>query len=123
MCEMAAGVPASGPNGGLSRIAPRKSLRDSATNSGRPNPFDSFTPLEETMQAFADVVRAGGALYIVVSKWTAAQIRAAVALAQQAGVPLVSSQPQYSMLWRIIENKIGRRCASRSLCRWSIGPT
>ncbi|HEU5005746.1 MAG TPA: aldo/keto reductase family protein [Jatrophihabitantaceae bacterium] len=68
--------------------------------------YDSFTPLEETMQAFADVVRAGKALYIGVSEWTAEQIRAAHDLATQLGVPLVSSQPQYSMLWRIIEDEV-----------------
>ena len=68
--------------------------------------YDTFTPLEETMQAFADVVRAGKALYIGVSEWTAEQIRAAHGLAQQLGVSLVSSQPQYSMLWRVIEDEV-----------------
>ncbi len=68
--------------------------------------YDSETPLEETMQAFADVVRQGKALYIGVSEWTAEQIRAGVMLARQLGIQLVSSQPQYSMLWRIIEGKV-----------------
>jgi aryl-alcohol dehydrogenase-like predicted oxidoreductase len=68
--------------------------------------YDTETPLEETMQAFADVVRAGKALYIGVSEWTAAQIRAGHELAQQLGVRLVSNQPQYSMLWRVIEADI-----------------
>jgi aryl-alcohol dehydrogenase-like predicted oxidoreductase len=68
--------------------------------------YDVETPLEETMQAFADVVRAGKALYIGVSEWTAEQIREAHGLAQQLGVPLVSSQPQYSMLWRVIEDEV-----------------
>ena len=68
--------------------------------------FDHETPLEETMQAFADVVRAGKALYIGVSEWTAAQIRAGHALAEELGVHLVSSQPQYSMLWRVIEAEV-----------------
>jgi aryl-alcohol dehydrogenase-like predicted oxidoreductase len=72
--------------------------------------YDSFTPLEETMQAFADVVRAGKALYIGVSEWTAEQIRAAHGLAKELGVPLVSSQPQYSMLWRIIEDEVVPTC-------------
>src|SRR5918998_2924461 len=62
--------------------------------------YDTETPLEETMQAFADVVRAGKALYIGVSEWTADEIRAAKALADELRVPLVSNQPQYSMLWR-----------------------
>ena len=68
--------------------------------------YDTETPLEETMQAFADVVRAGKALYIGVSEWTAEQIRAGHELAQQLGVQLVSNQPQYSMLWRVIEGEI-----------------
>ncbi|HET9901885.1 MAG TPA: aldo/keto reductase family protein [Actinomycetes bacterium] len=68
--------------------------------------YDNETPLEETMQAFADVVRAGKALYIGVSEWTADQIRAGVDLARKLGVSLVSNQPQYSMLWRIIESRV-----------------
>jgi aryl-alcohol dehydrogenase-like predicted oxidoreductase len=72
--------------------------------------YDSFTPLEETMQAFADVVRAGKALYIGISEWTAEQIRAAHGLAQQLGISLVSSQPQYSMLWRVIEGEVVPTC-------------
>ncbi len=72
--------------------------------------YDTFTPLEETMQAFADIVRAGKALYIGVSEWTAEQIREGHALAKQLGISLVSSQPQYSMLWRIIEDEVVPAC-------------
>ncbi|MBS2963467.1 aldo/keto reductase family protein [Actinocrinis puniceicyclus] len=72
--------------------------------------YDHSTPLEETMQAFADVVRSGKALYIGVSEWNAAQIRAAADLARQLGVPLISSQPQYSMLWRVIEAEVVPAC-------------
>jgi aryl-alcohol dehydrogenase-like predicted oxidoreductase len=68
--------------------------------------YDSETPLEETMQAFADVVRQGKALYIGVSEWTADQIRAGHALAGDLGIQLISSQPQYSMLWRVIEEEV-----------------
>ncbi|MBM7331427.1 aldo/keto reductase, partial [Agrobacterium sp. S2] len=68
--------------------------------------YDHETPLEETMQAFADVVRAGKALYIGVSEWTADQIRAGQALAQDLGFRLVSNQPQYSALWRVIEGEV-----------------
>jgi len=68
--------------------------------------FDTETPLEETMQAFAQVVRQGKALYIGVSEWTADQIREGHALAQQLGIQLISSQPQYSMLWRVIEDQV-----------------
>jgi aryl-alcohol dehydrogenase-like predicted oxidoreductase len=77
--------------------------------------YDTFTPLEETMQAFADVVRAGKALYIGVSEWTAEQIREAHALAVGLGVPLVSSQPQYSMLHRIIEPEVVPTCEELGL--------
>ncbi len=68
--------------------------------------FDTDTPLEETMQAFAQVVRQGKALYIGVSEWTAEQLRAGHALAKDLGIQLVSSQPQYSMLWRVIEREV-----------------
>ncbi|WP_394768268.1 aldo/keto reductase family protein [Lacisediminihabitans sp.] len=65
--------------------------------------YDVETPLEETMQAFADVVRQGKALYIGVSEWNAHQLRAGHALARDLGIQLISNQPQYSMLWRVIE--------------------
>jgi aryl-alcohol dehydrogenase-like predicted oxidoreductase len=68
--------------------------------------YDYETPLEETMLAFADVVRAGKALYIGVSEWRAEQLRAAKALAEELRVPLVSNQPQYSALYRVIEAKV-----------------
>src|SRR3954470_9915028 len=68
--------------------------------------YDYSTPLEETMQAFADVVRQGKALYIGVSEWTASEIRAGWELAQDLKIQLVSNQPQYSMLWRVIEAEV-----------------
>ncbi|KIQ65480.1 aldo/keto reductase [Kitasatospora griseola] len=68
--------------------------------------YDPSTPLEETMEAFADVVRSGKALYIGVSEWTADQIRAGHALARELHVPFVSNQPQYSALWRVIEGEV-----------------
>ena len=68
--------------------------------------YDNETPLEETMLAFADIVRSGKALYIGVSEWTAEQIRAGAALARELHVPFVSNQPQYSMLWRVIESEV-----------------
>jgi aryl-alcohol dehydrogenase-like predicted oxidoreductase len=68
--------------------------------------YDYETPLEETMQAFADIVRQGKALYIGVSEWTASQIRDGHALAQELGFQLISNQPQYSMLWRVIEAEV-----------------
>ncbi|GGM00232.1 aldo/keto reductase family protein [Nakamurella endophytica] len=68
--------------------------------------FDTETPLEETIQAFGDVVRAGKALYIGVSEWTADQLRAGQELALQNGFRIVSNQPQYSALWRVIEGEV-----------------
>ncbi|HEY2673793.1 MAG TPA: aldo/keto reductase, partial [Rugosimonospora sp.] len=67
---------------------------------------DYSTPLEETMQAFADVVHSGKALYIGVSEWRASEIRAAYDLAGELKIQLVSNQPQYSMLWRVIEAEV-----------------
>ncbi|MFB6988285.1 aldo/keto reductase family protein [Streptomyces sp. NPDC056178] len=68
--------------------------------------YDHSTPLEETMEAFADVVRSGKALYIGVSEWTADQLRAGHGLARELQVPLISNQPQYSALWRVIESEV-----------------
>jgi aryl-alcohol dehydrogenase-like predicted oxidoreductase len=68
--------------------------------------FDYETPLEETMQAFADLVRMGKVLYVGVSEWNADQIRRGQALASQMGFKLISNQPQYSMLWRVIEAEV-----------------
>jgi aryl-alcohol dehydrogenase-like predicted oxidoreductase len=68
--------------------------------------YDYETPLEETMQAFADVVRQGKVLYIGVSEWTAEQLRDGAALAKELGVQLISNQPQYSALWRVIEEEV-----------------
>src|ERR687889_2390634 len=68
--------------------------------------YDYETPLDETMQAFADVVRSGKALYIGVSEWRAEEIREAKALADELHVPLVSNQPQYSALYRVIEAEV-----------------
>lgn len=68
--------------------------------------FDASTPLEETMTAFADIVRSGKALYIGVSEWTADQIREGHKWSKELGFQLISSQPQYNMLWRVIEEEV-----------------
>lgn len=83
--------------------------------------YDTETPLEETMVAFADIVRQGKAHYIGVSEWTAEQIRAGKALADELRVPLVSNQPQYNMLWRVIEDEIAPACVELGLSQivWS----
>jgi aryl-alcohol dehydrogenase-like predicted oxidoreductase len=72
--------------------------------------FDHETPIEETMEAFADVVRSGKALYIGVSEWRAEEIRRAHELARELRIPLVSNQPQYNMLWRVIESEVVPTC-------------
>lgn len=103
-----------GPNDvGLSRKHIMESINGSLTRLGtdyvdlyQAHRYDVETPLEETMQAFADIVRQGKALYIGVSEWTADQIREGSALAKQLGFQLISSQPQYSMLWRVIEDEV-----------------
>ena len=83
--------------------------------------YDNSTPLEETMLAFADVVRSGKALYIGVSEWRAEEIRAAAGLAKELHVPLISSQPQYNMLWRVIEPEVIPTCEELGLSQivWS----
>ncbi len=83
--------------------------------------YDYETPLEETMQAFADIVRQGKALYIGVSEWTANQIRSGHELAQDLGFQLISSQPQYSMLWRVIEAEVVPTCRELGISQivWS----
>ncbi|MFB8765134.1 aldo/keto reductase family protein [Nocardiopsis alba] len=69
--------------------------------------FDYTTPLEETMRAFEDLVRQGKALYIGVSEWRAEEIERALKIADEMGFDrIVSSQPQYNMLWRVIESEV-----------------
>jgi aryl-alcohol dehydrogenase-like predicted oxidoreductase len=87
-------------NGSLSR------LQTDYVDLYQAHRYDVSTPLEETMQAFADIVRQGKALYIGVSEWNAEQIRAGHALAKELGFQLISNQPQYSMLWRVIEAEV-----------------
>src|SRR4051812_24863285 len=87
-----------------------KRLRTDYVDLYQAHRYDSTVPLEETMTAFADLVRQGKVLYIGVSEWTAEQIRDAAKLAQELRVPFVSNQPQYSMLWRVIEGKVIPTC-------------
>ncbi|ARC57011.1 L-glyceraldehyde 3-phosphate reductase [Frondihabitans sp. 762G35] len=68
--------------------------------------YDVETPLEETMETFADLVRQGKVLYIGVSEWNAQQLRDASALAKELKIQLVSNQPEYSLLWRVIESEV-----------------
>ncbi len=69
--------------------------------------FDHGTPLEETMRAFDDLVRQGKILYVGVSEWRAEEIAAALRIAGQLGLDrIVSNQPQYNMIWRVIEAEV-----------------
>ncbi|HXP18852.1 MAG TPA: aldo/keto reductase family protein [Streptosporangiaceae bacterium] len=73
--------------------------------------YDHETPLEETMRAFDDLVRQGKALYIGVSEWRSEEIAAALRIAGQMGLDrIVSNQPQYNMIWRVIESEIVPLC-------------
>ncbi len=69
--------------------------------------YDYATPLEETLRAFDDLVRQGKVHYIGVSEWTAEQIAEALRLADEMGFDrIISNQPQYSLLWRVIEAEV-----------------
>jgi aryl-alcohol dehydrogenase-like predicted oxidoreductase len=81
--------------------------------------FDPDVPIEEMIEAFQQVVASGKARYLGFSEWTAEQIQAAVDI---AGPDLfVSSQPQYSMLWRAPEGELFPLCEANSISQivWS----
>jgi aryl-alcohol dehydrogenase-like predicted oxidoreductase len=82
--------------------------------------YDRETPLEETMEALTEVVRQGKARYIGFSEWTAGQIRAALALVPRVE-KFVSSQPQYSLLYRIPEREVIPLCKENGISQivWS----
>jgi aryl-alcohol dehydrogenase-like predicted oxidoreductase len=84
--------------------------------------YDYETPLDETIQAFADVVRMGKALYIGVSEWTAQQIQDGHDLAEQLGIHMISNQPQYSMLWRVVEADVMPVCVSLGMSQIVFSP-
>jgi len=78
--------------------------------------FDYETPLEETLRAFDDLVRQGKVHYVGVSEWTAEQIAEALRIADDMGFDrLVSNQPQYSLLWRVIEAEVVPLCEKEGL--------
>ncbi|MEU7885089.1 aldo/keto reductase family protein [Microbispora bryophytorum] len=78
--------------------------------------YDAETPLEETLRAFDDLVRQGKVLYVGVSEWSADQIARALKIADEMGFDrLVSNQPQYSMLWRVIEAEVVPLCEKEGL--------
>ena len=78
--------------------------------------YDHETPLEETLRAFDDLVRQGKVLYVGVSEWRAEEIAAALRIAEQMGFDrIVSNQPQYNMLWRVIEAEVIPLCEKEGL--------
>jgi aryl-alcohol dehydrogenase-like predicted oxidoreductase len=78
--------------------------------------YDHETPLEETLRAFDDLVRQGKVLYVGVSEWRAEEIAAALAIAGQMGLDrIVSNQPQYNMIWRVIEAEIIPLCQKEGI--------
>ena len=78
--------------------------------------YDDEVPLEETLRAFEDLVRSGKVLYVGVSEWTAEQIADALRIANDMGFDrIVSSQPQYSMLWRVPEARVIPLCREEGI--------
>src|SRR2546430_12196780 len=86
--------------------------------------YDHETPIDETMRAFDDLVRAGKVLYVGVSEWRAEEIAAALRVAGELGLDrIVSNQPQYNMLWRGIQPQIAAPCAEEGSGRNVFSPT
>jgi aryl-alcohol dehydrogenase-like predicted oxidoreductase len=81
--------------------------------------YDDHTPLEETMSALSEVVRVGKARHIGFSEWPAGRIEESLALADVER--WVSSQPQYSMLWRVPEAQVIPLCERQRISQivWS----
>jgi len=113
----------SGENQGLSRGQVLKQIDDSLrrlrtdhVDLYQCHRYDHATPLEETMEALTEVVRAGKARYLGFSEWTAPQIEASLELHRTRGFErFVSSQPQYSMLWREPEREVIPLCRANGI--------
>ena len=113
-----------GPNdSGLSRKHITESLHNSLRRLGtdyvdlyQAHRYDHETPLQETLRAFDDLIRAGKVLYVGVSEWRAEEIAAALRIAAEMGLDrIVSNQPQYNMLWRVIEPEVVPLCEREGL--------
>jgi aryl-alcohol dehydrogenase-like predicted oxidoreductase len=116
----------SGTDQGLSRAqilkqidASLKRLRVDHVDLYQCHRYDHSTPLEETMQALSEVVRAGKARYIGFSEWSAQQITRSFEV--PGAEPFVSSQPQYSLLWRQPEEQVIPLCTTKGISQivWS----
>src|SRR3984885_1637561 len=78
--------------------------------------YDYGPPLQETIRAFEDLVRQGKVLYVGVSEWRADEIAAALKIADEMGFDrIVSNQPQYSMIWRVIESEVIPLCEQEGM--------
>jgi aryl-alcohol dehydrogenase-like predicted oxidoreductase len=78
--------------------------------------FDHQAPLEETLRAFDDLVRQGKVLYVGVSEWRAEEIAAALRIAGEMGLDrIISNQPQYNMIWRVIESEVIPLCEKEGI--------
>jgi len=122
---------ADGPNDrGLSRKHITESLHASLRRLGtdyvdlyQAHRYDHETPIEETMRAFDDLVRAGKVLYVGVSEWRAEEISAALRAARELGLDrIVSNQPQYNMLWRVIEAEVVPLCEKEGIGQLVFSP-
>ena len=121
--------PMSETDRGLSRAqiekqidASLKRLRTDYVDLYQCHRYDCDTPLEETMEALTRVVQSGKARYIGFSEWPADRIQAAIELSRDRGfTPFVSSQPQYSLLWREPEDEVVPLCAANGISQivWS----
>jgi aryl-alcohol dehydrogenase-like predicted oxidoreductase len=120
----------SGPNErGLSRKhivescnASLKRLQTDHVDLYQAHRYDYETPLEETLRAFDDLVRQGKVMYVGVSEWKASEIEAALRIADDMGLDrIVSNQPQYSALWRVIEAEVVPLCEKEGVSQivWS----
>jgi len=117
-----------GENQGLSRQQVFKQIDDSLrrlrtdyVDLYQCHRYDSQTPLEETVEALTEVVRQGKARYLGFSEWTPAQIRAALELSPPLE-KFVSSQPQYSILWRVPEREVIPLCAANGISQIVFSP-
>ena len=114
---------------GLSRAQVEKQLDDSLrrlktdyVDLYQCHRYDWDTPLEETMEALTRAVQSGKTRYIGFSEWPADRIRAAIDLSKERGyAKFVSSQPQYSLLWREPEEEVIPLCAANGISQivWS----
>jgi aryl-alcohol dehydrogenase-like predicted oxidoreductase len=125
------GLPTSAAPGdrGLSRTrvitnchASLRRLRTDYIDLYQAHRFDEETPLEETIATFSELVHAGDVRYVGVSEWTSAQLREGQRLALQAGIQLVSNQPQYSVLWRVPEAEVMPTSAELGISQIAYSP-